>query len=79
MEKKTITSVTLILVGNMLTTYNNIGSGWTATVTAIIGFVMFFIGLGQLKSGEYCFIYASTAPNRYSNDKVFDFGIPKEK
>ena len=30
-----------------------------------------------LKYGEYCFIYASTAPNRYSNNKVFDFGIPK--
>ena len=50
MEKKAITSVTLILAGNMLTTYNNIGSGWTATVTAIIGFILFFIGLGQMKS-----------------------------
>ncbi len=30
-----------------------------------------------LKPGEYCFVYASSTPNRYSNDKVFDFGIPK--
>lgn len=28
-----------------------------------------------LKEGEYCFLYASTIPNRQSNDKVFDFGI----
>lgn len=49
MKKEAIKSVTLILIGNMLTTYNNIGSGWTSTVTAIIGFVLFFLGLGQLK------------------------------
>lgn len=30
-----------------------------------------------LKSGEYCFVYASEAPGRYSNNKIFDFGIPK--
>ncbi len=28
-----------------------------------------------LRKGEYCFIYASSTPTRYSNDKVFDFGI----
>ena len=28
-----------------------------------------------LKDGEYCFLYASTVPNRFSNNKVFDFGI----
>jgi hypothetical protein len=33
----------------------------------------------QLKPGEYCFVYASTAPDRFSNNKVFDFGIPKMK
>lgn len=33
----------------MLIIYNNIGSGWTSTITAIIGFILFFIGLGQLK------------------------------
>ncbi|MEI7492791.1 MAG: hypothetical protein WCK92_15420 [Bacteroidota bacterium] len=30
-----------------------------------------------LKHGEYCFVYASMAPDRFSNNKVFDFGIPK--
>jgi len=30
-----------------------------------------------LKPGEYCFVYASTTPSRFSNNKVFDFGIPK--
>lgn len=50
MKKDAVKSVTLVLVGNMLTTYNNIGSGWTSTITAIIGFVLFFLGLGQLKS-----------------------------
>ncbi len=49
MKQKAITSVTLILAGNMLTTYNNIGSGWTSTITAIIGFIIFFLGIGQLK------------------------------
>lgn len=28
-----------------------------------------------LAKGEYCFLYASSTPTRYSNDKVFDFGI----
>ena len=49
-KKNAISSVTLILVGNMLTTYNNIGTGWTATITAIIGFIIFFMGLDKLKS-----------------------------
>lgn len=31
-----------------------------------------------LKKGEYCFIYASSTPTRYSNNKVFDFGIQNE-
>ncbi len=30
-----------------------------------------------LKKGEYCFLYANATPTSYSNDKVFDFGIPK--
>lgn len=29
------------------------------------------------KKGEYCFLYANATPTSYSNDKVFDFGIPK--
>lgn len=28
-----------------------------------------------LDQGEYCFMYASSTPSRYDNDKVFDFGI----
>ena len=32
-----------------------------------------------LKQGEYCFLFASTTPTRYSNNKVFDFGIQNEK
>ena len=30
-----------------------------------------------LKNGEYCFLYANATPTSFSNDKVFDFGIPK--
>lgn len=30
-----------------------------------------------LKTGEYCFLYANATPTSFSNDKVFDFGIPK--
>jgi hypothetical protein len=50
MNTKAITSVTYILVGNMLTTYNSIGEGWTATMTAIFGLILFFIGLNRLKT-----------------------------
>ena len=32
-----------------------------------------------LKYGEYCFVYGTLAPQRYVNNKVFDFGIPKKK
>ena len=28
-----------------------------------------------IEKGEYCFLYASSTPTRYSNNKVFDFGI----
>ncbi|MCO6490032.1 MAG: hypothetical protein J5I98_16595 [Phaeodactylibacter sp.] len=28
-----------------------------------------------LEQGEYCFLYASSMPSQYSNDKVFDFGV----
>ncbi|MBL7808491.1 MAG: hypothetical protein JNN28_11775 [Saprospiraceae bacterium] len=31
----------------------------------------------SLKPGEYCFLYANATPTSFSNDKVFDFGIPK--
>ena len=32
-----------------------------------------------LEQGEYCFLYASTTPTRYSNNKVFDFGVLNTK
>lgn len=32
-----------------------------------------------LKYGEYCFVYGTLAPQRYVNNKVFDFGLPKKK
>src|ERR1035437_1155359 len=47
---KSITSVTFILVGNMLLTYNSIGDGWTASLTTIFGYILFFVGLSRLKS-----------------------------
>jgi hypothetical protein len=47
MKSKSITSVTYILIGNMLLTYNNFGSGWTATLTAFI-----LIPFGWLKIQE---------------------------
>lgn len=31
-----------------------------------------------IDKGEYCFLYASEAPTRYSNNKVFDFGVSNE-
>jgi hypothetical protein len=50
MKSKSITSVTFILIGNMLFIYSSIGSGWTASLTAIFGIILFFIGLSRLKS-----------------------------
>jgi hypothetical protein len=29
-----------------------------------------------LDQGEYCFLYTSSTPSRFTNNKVFDFGIP---
>lgn len=50
MKTKSITAVTFILIGNMLTTYGSIGSGWTSTLTAVFGVILFFTGLISLKS-----------------------------
>lgn len=49
MKAKPITSVTYILVGNMLATYSSIGEGWSAKLTAFFGLILFFVGLLQLK------------------------------
>jgi hypothetical protein len=32
-----------------------------------------------LDKGEYCFMYASETPSRYTNNKLFDFGVSIEK
>ncbi len=32
-----------------------------------------------LAKGEYCFLYSSTTPSRYNNNKVFDFGIKNKE
>jgi uncharacterized membrane protein len=50
MKTKSITSITYVLIGNMLLIYNSIGSGWTATLTAMFGLILFFVGLSSLKS-----------------------------
>lgn len=49
MKSKSITSVTFLLIGNMLLIYGSIGTSWTASLTAIFGVVLFFIGLSRLK------------------------------
>ncbi len=33
--------------------------------------------VNALEPGEYCFIYTGSAPTMFSNDKVYDFGIPE--
>lgn len=49
MKGKTITSVIHLRVGKMLTSFNNIGSSGTSTVTTKFGFILFFVGLSKLK------------------------------
>lgn len=50
MDQKSIAkSISLVLVGTLLTTFNSIGTGWAPTATAIIGYVFFFQGLGMMK------------------------------
>jgi uncharacterized membrane protein len=50
MNSKSVTSVSFILVGNMLTAYSSIGDDWPAIVLAILGVTLFFIGLIRLKT-----------------------------
>lgn len=33
----------------------------------------------KIEQGEYCFLYASSTPTQYSNNKVWDFGIANGK
>lgn len=30
-----------------------------------------------LKPGEYCFLFSASVPGAYTNNKVFDFSVPK--
>ncbi len=52
MEKKeTIKSITFILSGALLQMFNGIGGNWAASLAAIFGLVLFFIGLKKLSEG----------------------------
>lgn len=49
MKTKGVVASSMILAGSLLTTYNGVGRGWTATLVALIGFVIFMIGLTRFK------------------------------
>lgn len=52
MEKKeTIKSVTFIISGAILQMFNGIGGNWAASLIAIFGLVLFFMGLKKLSDG----------------------------
>ncbi len=52
MEKKeTIKSVTFIISGALLQIFNGIGGNWAASLAAIFGLVLFFMGLKKLSEG----------------------------
>ncbi len=48
-SKQTIKSVTFIIAGSLLGTFNSIGGGWASSATAIIGYAFLFQGLKLLK------------------------------
>jgi len=48
MKKETFQSVTFILAGSLLQMFNGVGSSWTATLAAIFGIILFFMGLKKL-------------------------------
>lgn len=50
MKKDAITAITMILAGNLLATFNGISGGILSAITAIIGFIIFFMGLSKLKT-----------------------------
>ncbi len=49
MKTKGVIASSMILAGSLLTTYNGVGRGWTATIIALIGFVIFMMGLSKFK------------------------------
>ncbi len=50
MKKDAITAITMILAGNLLATFNGISGGILSGITAIIGFIIFIMGLSKLKT-----------------------------
>lgn len=50
-NKSAIQSVTYILSGALLQLFNGVDDGWASTLVAIFGFILFYVGLGKLKSG----------------------------
>lgn len=51
MKKDTIQSITFILSGSLLQMFNGVGSTWSATLAAIFGIILFFMGLKKFKDG----------------------------
>lgn len=51
MKKETILSITFILAGSLLQMFNGVGTSWAATLAAIFGIIIFFMGLKKLKDG----------------------------
>jgi len=52
MEKKdTITSVTYILAGSLIQSFNRIGMDWLPLILALFGLVIYFTGLNKLRLG----------------------------
>ncbi|MDO8366313.1 MAG: hypothetical protein Q7T20_05905 [Saprospiraceae bacterium] len=53
MENKVsfIQSVTLILCGGLLQACGNIADGWSGAVVVVAGFILFYVGLGNLSLG----------------------------
>ncbi|TVQ18362.1 MAG: hypothetical protein EA361_01470 [Bacteroidetes bacterium] len=49
MKTKGVIASSMVLAGSLLTTYNGVGRGWAATIVALIGFVIFMIGLSKFK------------------------------
>ncbi|MEE4198543.1 MAG: hypothetical protein V2I54_12935 [Bacteroidales bacterium] len=51
MKKETIQSITFILSGSLLQMFNGVGTSWAATLAAIFGIIILFMGLVKLKDG----------------------------
>ncbi len=49
MKTKGVIASSMVLAGSLLTTYNGVGRGLAATIVALIGFVIFMIGLSRFK------------------------------